>query len=98
MDDATKRMRLREITDVALGMRESDDPPAVNVPKRPSHDQLLKAIEALGAARDVEQVAGNHEVASSINMLVISLFALVTRVDTEPTTFDGFKIHTKSDE
>lgn len=46
---------------------------AVDV-KRPSHDHLMAATEALGLARDAEQAAGNGDLAMGLNSMSLMLF------------------------
>jgi len=51
--------------------------------KRPSHDLLMQATEALSRAREVEQAAGNLGVAMVVNDVTLALFkvALDDEVD-----------------
>lgn len=44
--------------------------------RRPSHDALMRAQDALGDARQAEEEAGNHGAAMVLNDLVISLFQI----------------------
>lgn len=48
---------------------------------RPSHDALMRAQEALGEARNIEQDAGNAAVARLLNQLVLTVFQVSLRAD-----------------
>lgn len=51
--------------------------------RRPSHDLLMQAQEALGKAREAEQDAGNRGVAMLLNDMTLAVFqvALSTTID-----------------
>lgn len=44
--------------------------------RRPSHELLMQATEALSQARDAERLAGNKGAAMVINNFVVSLFQI----------------------
>lgn len=49
--------------------------------RRPSHDALMAAQEALGQARDIEQAAGNGPVSRMLNQLTLLVFKVAIQTD-----------------
>jgi hypothetical protein len=49
--------------------------------RRPSHDYLMAAQEALGEARQIEQDAGNEAMARFLNQMVLAVFRLAIQSD-----------------
>jgi hypothetical protein len=49
--------------------------------RRPSHDALMAAQEALGNARNIEQAAGNNLVAELLNQLTLTVFKVALQDD-----------------
>jgi len=49
--------------------------------RRPSHDELMQAVDHLGRAREIEMAVGNTDRGMEINDIALAVFRAAIRVD-----------------